>query len=284
MNRMIFATLALLLFFSYGCSNSPNLLGPSEFEAVEMTPVTIEVNFAQRIAADQGTSAAKSAATESIDRATVYVYDTPWTTNGTPIVTRDLTISNKNVASGNIDVPIAAGDSSRVVDIHIVFYGEDDPQNPIVRYYGESTYELIIHETNTVSITAVYMGVDTQLHDGSHLVDYLDLFVFETINLAWNDVTNGLSALMTKYGWTYTLEESFNNINFPSPNTIYTGINKTFSIVNGYLVDGDYYFRTCVNTYYGDGPWYSTGIATASVAPVKSTIKFKIVLPGDEPF
>lgn len=283
MNRMIFATLALLLFLSYGCANSPNLLGPSDSVDVEMTQVNIEVNFAPKIAAGQGTSAAKTAATEAIDRATVYVYDTPWTTNGTPIVAQDLAISNKDVASGNIDVPIAAGDSSRVVDVHIVFYGENDPNNPIIRYYGEATYELIFHETNTVSITAVYLGVDTQLDDGSNLVDSLDLFVYETINLAWNDVTVGLSALMTKYVWTYTLEKSINDAIFLSPTTIYNGTNGTFSIVNGYLYDGTYYYRTRVNTYYGDGPWYSTGIATASVAPVISTIEFAIPLPGDEP-
>ncbi len=285
MNRYIsiISTILITIFLYFGCGNNYDIKNPLDTEYKKTTSLKINIKYAPRIIPTDDVTVAKSTAIEAIDRVTIYIYDTPWTTYGTPVITENLAISNKDIASGIIEIPIVNGETSRVVDIHVVFYGEDDPQNPNVRYFGEETLEIIFNETNTISINAVYMGVDTQIDNGTAFVDYWDCYVYDTINIVWNDVASGLSNLISLYNWTYILEESANDVIFVTQNIIYNGPNVNYTINDGQLYDGIYYYRTCVNTIYGYGPWFSTGVATVAAAPLKSTIEFDMPLPGDEP-
>jgi len=289
MKKYIVILFALVISAVYllGCENfnrKNNPLGPgNQSELGKTAPMKINIDFAPLANKTTNETAAKIAAIESIDRATVYVYDSPWLTFGTPIVEQNLLISNANVANGTINVPIADEEESRNVDIHIVFYGEDDPQNPIVRYYGEKTMELVVDQMNTINIIVVFMGVDTQIKVSETLVDHWECNVKTSIHICWDEVTSGFSNLVSAYSWTYLLQESFNDANFSNPTTIYTGSDMEYMRSKQGQQVGQYTYRTRVNTTYGYGPWYSAGVATVDVKPKKSKIDFEFVLPSDEP-
>ena len=84
MNRIISITFMIIItmFSLLGCDGKNDLKNPLHSGDLKTTTL---VGFAPRIASSNKALVAKVAATEAIDRATVYVYDSPWTINGTPL-------------------------------------------------------------------------------------------------------------------------------------------------------------------------------------------------------
>jgi len=207
--------------------------------------VTLKVSFAP-----WRSGVGKIAGIESIGKITAYVYNS----EGTKIAQEDMKISEGKY-SGSIAVP--ARNNMRVV---LVFY---DLSEGTVRYIGEdSDVDVPPGGQTTAVIVEYYMGTSVTAPDSVEV-----------------DTDYTVSWMARPYADSYQLHEA-TIIDFSDVVLKYTGSNDS-TVINNSVID-TYYYRARVYTFYGYGPWHSTGM-DSTVVGAKGTIDVGGDVPPDEP-
>lgn len=195
--------------------------------------------------------AAKIARVQTIDRVTVYVYDS----DDNEITEANLTKSGSRW-QGSINV--TAQSNMRVV---IVYF-----DSSIVRYLGETGNVSVAARGSTeVDITVNYMGIIIDAPETAYTG-------FEVSWMSKSFITG------------YQLQEDTLS-NFSTATTVYDGPDTTYTVSIEGKTSGDiYYYRSRVNTDYGYGPWHSTGGGQTSFGEEgKGTLIIDVPDLSDEP-
>lgn len=193
----------------------------------------------------QGNGSAKSAAAESIDRITAYVYSG----DESPLVTSDMTIADGRF-SGSISVP-----ANVELSIVLIFYDGD-----IVKYMGEKAEVVVEPNTSqSVTIEEEYLGVP--------ITSTTQVIIDNPYKVHIQPVPFALH---------YEIEESTSS-DFAGAVIINSG--PDLSIELDKPEGGTYYYRARAITEYGPGPWHSTWKAATVVMNVENSID----LDGDIP-
>ena len=245
--------LTLLAALLLGCGdghhshNSPTAAADAPAaEQQEQGTIRLNVSFAP-----WGPEAAKTAAPQAIDGATVYVY----ASDGAEIVRQQLTLSDGR-ATG--ELVVRAAENLRVVlvfyDGEVVRYiGSDDDVD--VTIGGETTADLLCHYLGTWVRASEIAGVDRPY----------------TVSWASRPHATG-----------YELQEALTS-DFSEPVHLYEGTGLSHEVPGKPEVGATFHYRARAGSGYGVGPWHSSGAAAVEIHKPEGKIVIDVAIPPDEP-
>ena len=194
---------------------------------------------------------AKATAALTIDAATAYVYDDA----GTEVTNESLSLSEGR-ASGRITVQ--AHDDLRVT---LVYLG-----GTTVRYIGEDVDVDVPAGGETVAeIMADYMGTSVTAPESAEV-----------------GVGYAVSWMARPHSTGYELQEATSE-DFSGAVSLYAGTYVSVDVEPKDVAGITYYYRARSTTFYGNGPWHSTGMAATRTYAEEGTIIIDVPIPPDEP-
>ena len=247
MNRLMFFSLIVLfgLIIAFGCGKDHSPLDSGDSDLKATGEIAFEVTYAP-----WRPFTAKSAADDSIDRATAYVYDSG---------NKELVKQNLEIADGRASGKLVVTAQKNLRVVLGFFKGE------IVDYLGETTVDVPARGSVTALLTEQYMGTAISAPDSA--------LVGQDYQISW----------MTRpfVQW-YEVRESLSP-DFTDTWPIYNGADTTFTITakNEYEALKTYYYGARAVTLYGPGPWHGRG--STGIAGEDGTIIIDVPLPPDTP-
>ena len=216
-----------------------------EAEREEQGAIRLDVSFAP-----WGPEAAKVAAPQAIDGATVYVY----TSDGAELIRQELTLSDGR-ATGELTV--RAAENLRVV---LVFYDGE-----VVRYIGvDDDVDVTIGGETTAELLCHYLGTWVRAPEIAG--------VNRPYTVSWASRPHATG---------YELQEAATS-DFSAATTVYEGTGLFLQVAGKPDVGGTYFYRARAGTGYGVGPWHSTGVAAVVIHKPEGRIVIDVVIPPDE--
>jgi formylglycine-generating enzyme required for sulfatase activity len=238
--------LGFLVMITCGKDRSPLDAGkPGKSGSGETGTVEFQVQFAP-----WKPLAAKSTASQKIDRATVYACDA----DENEIATLNLEMA-EGMARGKLVVP--AQKKLRVV---LGFFDGET-----VRYLGEDTVDVPARGSVTAKITEQYLGTTILAPDSA--------YAGKEYRLSW---------MKRPYAESYEVQESL-DADFSDSWGIYSGKDTT-CVVEGKGEDeagSTFYYRARAYTEYGYGPWHGQG--KTGIAGESGTVIIEAPIPEDVP-
>lgn len=249
--REIVTLFIVVAALASGCNNDhpKSIVSPANTQAESAKTAFGTLNIKVSFLNTTGSTAAKLAAVESIDKITAYVYDE----EDSLLVSQKLGISN-NRYTGRIIV--AAHENLRLV---LAFFDGD-----IVRYLGEdSEIDVPADGEATAEVIANYMGLN--------ILSPKTALAGEAYTVSWR---------VKDYAHSYQVEES-DTPDFIKKSIVFDDDNYFTDITH--TEEGLHYYRVRVLTAYGYGPWHSTGVSSTEILKNEGGIVVDGNIPGDEP-
>ncbi|MHB9030149.1 MAG: formylglycine-generating enzyme family protein [Candidatus Latescibacterota bacterium] len=246
MNRRAFTCISIVfgILIALGCGKDPS---PLSSENAAEGEITLDVTFAP-----WKPLLAKTAATDAIDKATVYVYDT----RNSKLLEKSLVISDGR-ASGT--VAVKGQDNLRVA---LALFAGDT-----VNYIGEDTdVDVPARGAATAHIVVHYMGTTMVAPDSA--------LVGKEYRLTWSK--------LPFLRW-YEVQESTTPDFSAQTSPLYNGSDSTCVVeAKSYMyANKTYYYRIRAVTLYGNGPWYGQG--STGIAGIDGTIIIDLSVPQSPP-
>ena len=248
MNRLMFLFILILLSglaIFWGCGKDRSPLDSGKNESGETGAINFEVTYAP-----WKPLAAKPAAEDSIDRATVWVYDE----NNTELLTQNLEIGDGR-AKGSLTVR-----AQKNVRVTLGFF-----RGETVDYLGETVVDVPARSSVTAHIIEQYMGTAITVPDSALVGQDYQISWMSRPFVQWYEVMESLSP---EFGDSWS---------------IYNGADTTFTVAakGEYEALKTYYYRARAVTVYGPGPWHGQG--NIGINGEDGTIIIDIPLPPDVP-